>query len=86
MPATKELYHVLEEMVECARNDDVARVSELNRSFETLARQAYPDPFNIEYSAYDNCRQSCLLIKEMRHVRAQFVKDAIERFRDIPKP
>lgn len=86
MTALKDMYAILEDMVECAEHDQSGRVLELNGLFEKLVPQVYHDPITELDLNYDNCRQSCVMASKMPDMREQFLKDAKERFSTIPKP
>ncbi len=86
MAALRDMYGILEEMLDCAKRDKLERVLELNRSFQELVPCVYQDPITELNLMYDNCRQSCVMAEKMRGMRQKFLEDATERFSKIPKP
>jgi len=86
MTQIKEMYNLLERMVESAIRSDKEEVLELNTSYEALVPKVYHDPITALELDYDNCRQSCVMSVTMPNMREKFVSDAKERFSKIPKP
>lgn len=86
MTALLEMYNLLEEMLDYARQDNSAKVSKLNTSFEKLFHNISPDYMRTIGSSYDNCRQSCLMAETMPSMRQEFLEDARERFSQLAKP
>lgn len=77
MNKRRQMYELLEQMLENAEKGAKETVLELNRSFEKLVPHVFGDPPTELDLEYDNCRQSCIL---------QYIPDARERFARIPKP
>lgn len=87
MSKIKQMYHLLEEMVESAAKGDKEKVLELNISYETLVPKVYHDPRTPLDLEYENCRQSCVVSVTMfKDQHNKFVADAKERFSKISKP
>ncbi len=87
MSAIKEMYSVLEQMVESAARGDKQRVLELNKDYNALVPKVYHAPPIQSDLEYDNCRISCVTsVGILEHLREQLVLDARERFSKIPKP
>ena len=60
MTKIKEMYSVLEQMIESAANGDKEKVLSLHEKYKTLSPEVYPmlkEPLRFEY---DNCRNSCV--------------------------
>ena len=79
-----DLYLVLEQMLDYARQDNSWKVLELNTSFDSLLLNSFYYNTAIG-SNYDNCRQSCVMAGRMRGMRQDFLDDAIKRFSLISK-
>ena len=92
MSEIKNMYILLEGLVNSASEGDSNRVLRLNKLFEKLMmRNSSTIPEEL-YRAYDNCRQSCVLpftmygAPEYKKEQEKFILDAILRFSTIPKP
>jgi len=86
MTEIKQMYDILEEMVESAIKGDKDKVRELNNSYEDLVPKVYHDQLRPLELEYDNCRQSCVMSMSMPNMRERFISDAKERFSKIAKP
>lgn len=82
----KEMYSLLERMIESAEKKDKEEVLKLNESFEKIVPDVchYP-PTDLDLK-YDNCRQSCVMALKMPGMYKKFISDAKDRFSKIPKP
>ena len=87
MTRIKEMYGILEQMIESAANGQAEKVFTLHESYKVLSAEVYPtlqEPLRLEY---DNCRNSCVVsVGMLKHLHDQLVLDARERFSKIPKP
>jgi hypothetical protein len=86
MTEIRQMYRILEEMLDSATRGDKQRVKELNASYEALVPKTYHSPLRPSDLAYDNCRQSCVMSFSMPTLREKFISDAKERLSNIPKP
>ena len=88
MSLKKLLYTVLEQMVRSAKRGDNKKILSLNREFERLLPQVFPDLSDTSRGEYDNCGQSCVMSTNPKFAKMhdKFLADALQRFRRIPKP
>jgi len=82
----KELYKTVENMVQETIAGNEKKVFELNMVYESMVPKIYHKPPTPTELAYDNCRQSCLLTFRIPQISKRLLKDAKERFSNIPKP
>ena len=86
MSEIKQMYGILEQMIEGAESKDLKKVMELNKSYETLVPRVYHKPPTTLDLEYENCRQSCVMAIQMPNMYEKFILDAKERLPRIPKP
>jgi len=82
-----KLYCLLEKILKSAEEKNKSEVLRLNHSIDHILTKSYSSPNRKLLSAYDNCRQSCVLpftfLKDSYNV---MIVDARKRFRKIKKP
>ena len=88
MSDLKDLYVILERMERNAEKDNVERVLELNKQFESVCHEVYSDPNTDLDVEYERCRQSCVLSFTgfMSFMHDELVNDAKESFYNLPNP
>ena len=82
----KQIYTLLGQMLEAAEREDAEAISALNRSYDAIFNSIVHHPPTKRESAYDNCRQSCVLALETPDMYDAFMADARKRFLKIKEP
>ena len=87
MNPRKQMYNLLEKMVECAENNDKDGVSRLNTQYGLLIPKVYHNPPTELDLEYDSCRVACASsVGMLVHLHKALILDAKQRLSRIPKP
>ncbi len=87
MTKEQELYQVLEQMIECAVNNDAEKLDELNKKYDEILGPNNFKPLPEPYLSYDLCRNSCAGSLGMFNcIHDQLIADAKQRYEQLSKP
>jgi len=87
MSRIKDLYNLLEQMIQGAERNEEEKVLELQRTYEKLVSKIFKNLESELNLSYDNCRQSCVLsVTMLKKQHYELISDAKRRFSRIPKP
>lgn len=82
----RQIYRLLGQMLEAAEKRDSNAVLAVNASYDDIFNRIVHHPPTKKESAYDNCRQSCVMALERLEMYDAFMADARARFRKIREP
>ena len=77
MSEIKQMYNLLEKMVESAKINNRDRTLELHKEYTTLSRDFYHDPLTPLDLKFDKCRNRCVeSIGILRSIHEQMISEA----------
>ena len=86
METRQQLYHLLEQMVQSAENNEPTKVSALHEQYKELHPKVYSNPMTKLDFEYDNCRNACFSsVGILRSINESLAKDAKGDYVEILK-